>query len=232
MATNGTTSSKIRELILSGEFGPGAKLPPERELAAAIGVSRGSVREAISQLSALKIVTARQGAGTFVNPIDAAGLFAPLDQALMVDPGSLLYLFELRCVIEPAASAAAAGRGTAEALEDVEIAWAAYLEAYSREAWSELADLDQSIHIAIALAAANPLFTGILRSVVGASRRSRALTSSLPATHPASRSELSALVDAVIKRDPLRSEAAMMRHLSRLEDDARRALGARSSDHA
>ena len=59
-------AEQIRESILSGEFRPGDKLPPERELAEMFGVSRPSVREALNILAASGLVMSYQGGGTVV----------------------------------------------------------------------------------------------------------------------------------------------------------------------
>src|SRR6266849_2799447 len=106
----------IRQLVVSGRFARGQRLPPERELATQFQVSRSSVREAIRELVALNILITRPGAGTYVTDLTAAELFAPLHFALRVDPKSLLHLFELRRVLEPVAAAVAATRLTDEAI--------------------------------------------------------------------------------------------------------------------
>ena len=104
------TANRIRDLIVSGAYDAGQRLPPERVLAKQLGVSRGGLREAISQLAALGIVHARQGSGTFVTSLSADSLFAPLDFALQVDPHSLLHLYELRRILEPVGAGLAAVR--------------------------------------------------------------------------------------------------------------------------
>lgn len=223
--------TRIRELILSGDLDPGSRLPTERELGGMLGVSRGSVREAIRELAALGIVETRQGSGTYIRPIDGAKLFAPLDFTLRVDPGSLLHLFELRRCIEPAAASLAAARGSEAAFASLEVEWDAYVSAFTRNAWPELAAIDLRIHAAVAAASGNPLIIGLLRSVADAGQRSRSYTADLPATHLQSRAELEALVRALRRRDSLGAEAAMTRHLARLEDDARRSLAEASQEH-
>src|SRR5690242_3473316 len=59
----------IKELIVAGEVSPGQRLPAERELAARLGVSRPSLREAIRALIALNILESRHGEGTFVSSL-------------------------------------------------------------------------------------------------------------------------------------------------------------------
>src|SRR5256885_14411486 len=66
----GTTSEEVvaqlREMIHRGELRPGDRLPPERDLAKLLGVSRPTLRAGIRSLAAVGILQSRQGAGTFV----------------------------------------------------------------------------------------------------------------------------------------------------------------------
>ena len=58
--------AQLETLLLEGSFRPGDRLPPERQLAEQLGVSRPSLREAIQKLAARGLVMSRQGGGTFV----------------------------------------------------------------------------------------------------------------------------------------------------------------------
>jgi DNA-binding FadR family transcriptional regulator len=68
----------IKHMILAGKLRPGERLPVERELAEALGVSRGPLREGIRALSILGIVNTRQGDGTYVTSLDVSRLLAPM----------------------------------------------------------------------------------------------------------------------------------------------------------
>ena len=218
------TANLIREKILAGDYPPGRPLPPERVLAEQLGVSRGSVREAISQLAALNVVQARHGAGTFVTGLSADSLLAPVEFALQVDPHMLLHLYEVRRILEPAAAGLAAARISAGDIERLRQLVQEYADLVPTGRLDRLAELDEGVHQTIAAASGNPLLTAILQSLSASVRRARLITSPLPMTPTANRDELSALVEAVEQRDPLRSEAAMSRHIARLEADARRAI--------
>src|SRR5580704_12995877 len=61
---------KIRELIISGSWGPGDRLPKESELAAQLGLSRNSLREAVRAVSQLRVLEVRQGDGTYVSSLE------------------------------------------------------------------------------------------------------------------------------------------------------------------
>jgi GntR family transcriptional repressor for pyruvate dehydrogenase complex len=72
-------AEQLRDAILDGRFGPGEKLPPERELAEEFRVNRTSIREAIKVLEGLALVSVRQGDGATVQPlIDASFDVLPL----------------------------------------------------------------------------------------------------------------------------------------------------------
>src|SRR5947207_12617986 len=99
----------IRELIASGEWGPGTRLPREADLAAQLGLSRSSLREAVRALSLARVLEVRQGDGTYVSSLDAGALLAPTLSAVHLLRGrTVLELFEVRRMLEPEAAALAA----------------------------------------------------------------------------------------------------------------------------
>ena len=208
---------RIRDLIVSGEYQPGERLPTERELAKSLGVSRGAIREAIRELAALNIVHSKQGAGTFVSTLDSDRLMAPLDFALVVDPDSVAHLLELRRLVEPLTAGLAATRITPRKLAALRGLMNAYEESFEQSDLQSMIALDEEIHLAVAAASGNPLLAAILRSLPAAARRARVVTASDPATPPLSRAELSALMQAIEARDPYLAQAAMTRHLARIE---------------
>jgi len=216
----------IQQLVVTGQFAPGQRLPPERELATQFGVSRSSVREAIRELVALNILVTRPGAGTYVTELGTAELFAPLHFALRVDPPSLLHLFELRRILEPVAAAVAATR-----LSDAAIVGLMNLVADAKQRFQDgdaegLVKADERIHDEIMEAMRNPLISAVTRSLREVAHQSREFTVSFPSVRGQSVDELESLVAALAAHDPLRAEAAMIRHLTRLEDAARKAIGA------
>lgn len=107
-------AEQIRELISNGTFPPGSALPPERELAEMVGVSRPSIREALIALETIGLTEARAG-GNFVRA-DAGGLqMIPIGNKGDLGPG-VLEQFEARRAIEIACAELAAQRATAEEL--------------------------------------------------------------------------------------------------------------------
>ena len=151
----------IRQLITEQGFGPGDALPSQRDLAVQLGVSRASLREALSSLSALGVISVQPGKGVFVQapepPVVGAGLSWPFAaQASPVD------IFQLRYALEGFAAGLAAVTLTADeldALQDNVEAMRLELRAADFEA---AARLDFEFHQKILLASGNQAMLSIL----------------------------------------------------------------------
>src|SRR5918994_3778884 len=109
--------TNIKQMILSGQIGPGEKLPREKELATRLGLSRSSLRDAVRALNLAGVLKNRQGDGTYVTSLEPHQLLETMSLAVdFMRNRSLVELFEVRRMIEPAATAVAAGRITTEDL--------------------------------------------------------------------------------------------------------------------
>jgi len=151
----------IRKLIAEEGFGPGDVLPSQRDLALRLGVSRASLREALSSLSALGVISVQPGKGVFVQaPMEltpSAGLAWPF--AAQASPEDI---FQLRYALEGFAAGLAAVTLTADeldALQDNVEALRVELKAGDFEA---AARLDFDFHRRILLASGNQAMVGIL----------------------------------------------------------------------
>ena len=172
---------------------------------------------------ALNILVTRPGAGTYVTELSTAELFAPLHFALRVNPPSLLHLFELRRILEPLAAALAATRLSDEAILGLKDLVADATQRF-QEGDDEGLVRAERIHDEIMESMHNPLISAVTRSLRDVAHQSRELTVSVPSIRGQTVDELDSLVAALAARDPLRAEAAMIRHLSRPEDAARKEL--------
>lgn len=105
---------ELERLIVEGTLAPGQQLPPERELARQFDVSRPSVREAIQRLEAKRLLTRRQGDGTFVSGDIWQSFSDPLLNLLSSHPETQLDLLETRHAMEGISAYFAALRGTEE----------------------------------------------------------------------------------------------------------------------
>lgn len=152
---------QIRELIFRGTLEPGSKLMTEREMAAAMGVSRTSVRDAVKRLAAAGLVVQKQGRGTFVISRDPAETFLFTDSAASGTP-SVKDLLEVRMGLECYAAALAAQRADSGDIRALDKSMADLEDAFAAGRSGTPADV--SFHMAIALAAKNPFHTVIINS--------------------------------------------------------------------
>ena len=113
MAVTDDAILRVREMIMSGELKPGDRLPREADLAADLGLSRSSLREAVRALSLVNILDVRRGDGTYVTSLDPPLLLEAL--SFIVDfhrDDTVLEFLRVRRILEPAATAMAAERIT------------------------------------------------------------------------------------------------------------------------
>src|SRR3954464_1379895 len=105
MAVTDEAIQRIREMITSGDLGPGDRLPPEKELSERLGLSRNSLREAVKGLELIKVLDVRQGDGTYVTSLEPHLLLEAM--SFVVDlhqDHSVVEIFEVRRVLEPHAA--------------------------------------------------------------------------------------------------------------------------------
>lgn len=115
--TTGAIDS-IREMISSGELRPGDRLPPEHELAERLGVSRGSLREAVRALSQIKVLDVRRGDGTYVTSLSPTELLSGMVFAMeLLQSQGLEEVLEVRRLLLPASAALAAQRAMPRQIE-------------------------------------------------------------------------------------------------------------------
>ncbi|MEZ5426910.1 MAG: FadR/GntR family transcriptional regulator [Pyrinomonadaceae bacterium] len=117
---NGTTAEEVvvrlRDMIQRGELEPGDKLPPERDLAKLLGVSRPTLRAGIRSLTTVGILQSRQGAGTFVAKAEGSPTLdsSPLRMMAALHGFTSDEMFEARLSLEMSIAALAADRVTSE----------------------------------------------------------------------------------------------------------------------
>lgn len=145
--------------IDGGRLSPGARLPTEHELMAAMGVSRTVVREAIAGLRAEGLVETRQGLGAFVAR-DVQRRPFRIDPDGLRSIGEVLNIMELRMAIEAEAAGFAAERASKAQVAAIGGALAEIETAIARG--ESAIDEDFAFHHAIANATGNPQFTGFL----------------------------------------------------------------------
>lgn len=204
---------KIRERIVSGAWGPGDRLPKESELAAELGLSRNSLREAVRALSQLRVLEVRQGDGTYVSSLEPGLLLESTGFISHLLLGETeIELYEVRRILEAAAAALAAGR--IDANERVELAQSLerMQEAGSVE---ELVEADVAFHAVIAKAAGNAVLASLLASLSTRTMRIRLWhgRTADDALHE-TREEHRRIYEAIIAGDPELARAAATAHIA------------------
>jgi GntR family transcriptional repressor for pyruvate dehydrogenase complex len=164
-----TIAHELERRILDGALKPGDRLQPERELAAELGVSRPSLREAIQKLVSKGLLHSRQGGGTYVTDRLDAGFIDPWQEMLRQHPNIQGDLLEFRGMLECEAAALAARRATDADLQRIGEAYARvealFAEGTSAEVLEQQVKADLAFHQAIAEAAHNVMFGHLTASL-------------------------------------------------------------------
>jgi GntR family transcriptional repressor for pyruvate dehydrogenase complex len=156
----------IEQRILEGSLKPGDRLSPERELAAEMGVSRTSLREAIQKLTLRGLLHSRQGEGNFItNRLDAS--FAePWEEMLRDHPSVREDLLEFRHMLEAKAAECAARRATDADRERLALSFKQLEDAFKGDDLDLQVDRDLGFHQAIAEAAHNAIIGHLTASLL------------------------------------------------------------------
>jgi GntR family transcriptional repressor for pyruvate dehydrogenase complex len=163
---------QIGELIASGEWGPGTRLPREADLAVQLGLSRNSLREAVRALSLARVLEVRQGDGTYVSSLEPGELLEPTTFATHLLHGrTVLELFEVRRMLEPEAAAMAALRADDETKEDLRRELERMVAAGDNV--EELVEADAAFHEVLGRAPGNAVLRSLLRSLSTRTVRAR-----------------------------------------------------------
>jgi len=210
-------AERIADEIATARLPPGAKLPTEQEMVAAMGVSRTVVREAVAALRARGLVVTRQGAGAYVAAdADRQPFRLALDGLPSI--AEVLDVMELRASVEVEAAGLAAGRGSLAARRRVGAALGAIDAALARG--ESAIDEDFAFHRAIAAATGNPQFAHFLeylgRFIIP--RQSIRVAAHRPEGQHAYlesfQREHALIADAITQRDIAAAREAMRRHLT------------------
>ncbi|MEV6957669.1 FCD domain-containing protein [Streptomyces sp. NPDC051207] len=215
---------RIKAMIAEGTLRPGQRLPTERDLAARLGISRGSMREAVRALTVMGVLEARHGSGIYVTQLRAADLLETFGAMADLSPGAQLpEMLEVRRILESAAAALAAARITEEQLADVERHLAAMNATDDPE---ELLTHDLAFHRAITAAAGNETLAALLeglssRTVRARVRRGHQERGAIERT----RREHAAVLAALAARDPEAARTAAAAHVAAVETWLRERIG-------
>src|SRR5262245_27674998 len=210
-------AAQLSALIASGEFAVGQRLPAERELAAQLGVSRPSLREALIALELEGLVEVRVGAGIWVTAASGRDTAAPSQQ----EGEGPFELLRARSLIEGEVAAGAARGATASDLASIRAALTEMERLEKKH--QDFSSFDRDFHIRIAASTRN----GVLQSVVedlwdrgrGAMWRLMEQHFQTPALQAATVNDHRAIFQALAAHDPREARNAMSAHLKRVDSE-------------
>jgi GntR family transcriptional repressor for pyruvate dehydrogenase complex len=162
---------KIKAMLLSGELKPGDRLPPEKELSEALGLSRSSLREAVKALEVIRVLDVRRGDGTYVTSLTPSLLLDAMSFVVDIhQDDSVLELFEVRRILEPAAAALATPHVTADDIAALRVLLA---EVDRTTSVDDLVANDIVFHRRISEHSGNAYLTRLLDTLSGSTVRAR-----------------------------------------------------------
>jgi GntR family transcriptional repressor for pyruvate dehydrogenase complex len=209
-------AEQIRSSILNGEFSPGDKLPPERELAELFGVSRPSVREALNILASAGMVESYQGGGTVVKSLVETAAATPLSELIRTERERALDVIEVRKCMEAWTAYYAAQRALPEDLRRLE-AIVVEMEGNLEER-KPSQDLDANFHILIAQATHNVVWLHLMQSIFDAMKEfQRGVWRAVYLTEDDHRELFRhhrAVFEAIRDKDATRARDEMLTHLT------------------
>ncbi len=150
-------AAQVLLLIKERQLKPGEKLPPERELAAMLKVSRTALREAFRALAVIGAIDSRQGNGTFVTSLNPEMIFERMDHIVSLSDSTFENLFEARRVLEVGIIMDAARRITDCEITELEQI-IQKMETLDQDNYATFLVMDIEFHESIIKAAQNPIF--------------------------------------------------------------------------
>lgn len=207
---------QLKEMISNGELKPGQKLPSERDMAESLGVSRASVREALTTLEAIGILDIRPGEGTFVRETSVSATFAPLAMVLEMEQNPGGQLMEVRRVLETEMAALAAQRATEEDLNNIQTI---LNHMKTAKTISQAVEADLRFHFSIAEATHNTILLRIMNTVADLMHNTfRVQREELFADNGAEIiSEHEAIYNAIRDRNSETAKSKMLQHIDNIQ---------------
>lgn len=204
--------AQVERILSEQRLRPGDKLPPEREMAQMLGVSRPSLREAVRTLQARGRLIVRHGQGVFVTrQRSEQELRAAVAQAEI----SINELFAMREVLEVPAAGWAAERSTPAQRDALRVTLDELNAAFDEEPadFPRLAGLDANFHLSIARAAGNRFLqqtSHVLNDILLSGMETTLL---IPGRREKSRREHERILEALIKGDAAAARRAAQAHI-------------------
>jgi GntR family transcriptional repressor for pyruvate dehydrogenase complex len=218
--TTESVVQRIERLIIDQKFATGDRLPPERELATELAVSRNVLREALKVLAQKGLLTVIPGHGTYIATPSPRVVSESLSVLLQLRHVGQLYLCDARLLIEPELAALAAERATDADIAEVKRCLdRLYKTRFDPQAHVEA---DLAFHSVIAQAANHFVFQSIVEAVRTLVIQSMSLGTQIPRAIDASDGHHRAIFAAISAHDIEAARAAMWGHMAFIQGYIRR----------
>jgi GntR family transcriptional regulator, transcriptional repressor for pyruvate dehydrogenase complex len=204
-------SAKLEQMIVTGELPEGSRLPPEREFAAQLGVSRASVREALRELELKGMVDRRPGRGTLVADASRTLHSGTLLAVMSGVERTVSEVMDLRAALEPPIAGRAASRATPR---DVERLAAIHAAMRASRSAARSVELDVEFHQEIGRATHNPLLVKLVEVTAEWMAPSRGRPLQSRQRRARSLEAHGRILDAIAAHDPEAASAAMAQHIA------------------
>jgi GntR family transcriptional repressor for pyruvate dehydrogenase complex len=211
----------LQEQIVSGVYKSGARLPSLRELGETLGVGQSTVREALSSLKTLGLITMKQGEGTFVTRHDPEEVISAFEALRPATRQEVVELLEVRKIIESGTVRLAAERRTEQELKQMKDALSEMEQALADGGLGDKADW--KFHYAVAQASHNQTLTTVMMSISEAMERalhvSRLELYQTPTIPEKLYKEHYRIYEAIRLQDGVQAAEAMLEHLCGVEEE-------------
>ena len=208
---------QIMNLIKTNELKPGDKLPPERELAEILSISRGSLREAFRVLESRGLIKSKPGGGRFIREIRKNGHNSTENIILSLEKSSILELLEAREMFEVKIAKIAAQRATPEDMELIEKALNKMSEEEEIKNDKKI-ESDTEFHLAIASASHNFVFVNIIKLHLDLLKETREKTWKILGRREEQQEEHQTIFQAIKEHNIKKAGESMLKHLRNVKE--------------
>jgi len=203
---------QIMNLIKNNKLKPGDKLPPEREMAEKLSISRNSLREAFRVLESRGLIKSKPGGGRYIREIRKNGYSNTENIILSLEKSSILELLEAREIFEVKIAEVTAQRATVEDIKSIEEALNKMNEEDGLKD-DKKTESDTEFHLAIASASYNFVFVNIIKLHLDLLKETREKTWKIPGRREEQQEEHQAILQAIKEHDTKKAGEAMLKHL-------------------
>jgi GntR family transcriptional repressor for pyruvate dehydrogenase complex len=207
---------RIKELLARGELRAGSRLPPERELAEMLNISRPSLRTALKALSVMGIIRAKPGAGTYIAESLPEVFTEPMHFMTLINNTSVEELFEARRIIEAGLAELAAERASADDVQLLNKEIGGMRETIDDP--ENFLKHDVRFHQVMAHAANNKLMSGVMDTIAQLLFHIRRQTIAHASDLEEAIEWHQKIVDAIRKHEPRRAKDMLSGHLRSAQD--------------